>query len=102
MTRNKSLLPTIGAAGLGAGLMYLMDPEAGPRRRALIRDKFVHLGHETEDFVSGQTRNLKNHAAGWMHEAKDMFRHSPMAETMDEGMSGPADDTLGREFVTND
>lgn len=29
----------IGAAGLGAGLMYLSDPDRGKRRRALVRDQ---------------------------------------------------------------
>ena len=28
-----------GGAGLGAGLMYLLDPDAGRKRRAVARDK---------------------------------------------------------------
>ncbi len=87
MANNKNVLPAVGALGLGAGMMYLMDPQMGRRRRALIRDKFVHLGHETEDLVTSQGRNLKNHAKGWMHEAKGMFRRkkSEVTDMQDEG-----------------
>ncbi len=31
-----------GGAGLGAGVMYLSDPDRGRYRRALMRDKFIH------------------------------------------------------------
>ncbi|HET9227654.1 MAG TPA: YtxH domain-containing protein [Thermoanaerobaculia bacterium] len=34
-------LALLGGAGLGAGLMYLLDPDGGRRRRALTRDKCV-------------------------------------------------------------
>ncbi len=98
MTNNKSVLPAIGALGVGAGLMYLMDPRMGRRRRALIRDKVVHLGHEAEGFVTGQTKNLKNHAKGWMHEAKDKFGHARADNPMDDAM----DDNIGSDFQTND
>src|SRR5947209_8543715 len=36
----------IGGLGLGAGLMYLLDPERGRRRRTLLRDRLVSLGRE--------------------------------------------------------
>ena len=36
MTKESAL---IGGAGLGAGLMYLLDPDRGKRRRALVRDQ---------------------------------------------------------------
>lgn len=35
-------LTLLGGLGLGAGLMYLLDPDGGGRRRALARDKAVH------------------------------------------------------------
>jgi hypothetical protein len=36
-------LALMSAAGAGAGLMYLFDPDRGKRRRALLRNKAMHL-----------------------------------------------------------
>jgi hypothetical protein len=58
-----SFFALLGAMGVGAALMYLFDPETGRRRRALVRDKYVHgktvLQHRTEAAVhhaANQTR----------------------------------------------
>jgi hypothetical protein len=42
---NKQPLSLVGALGLGAGLMYLLDSQQGARRRAVVRDKAVHTLH---------------------------------------------------------
>jgi len=63
-------LPMLMAFGLGAGLMYLLDPMAERRRRALARDKAVHFEHEAEDFAGAKARHLRNKAMGLMHETK--------------------------------
>jgi osmotically-inducible protein OsmY len=58
---------------LGAGLMYLLDPDRGRRRRALIRDQVVHGAHEIEDFggeVASRARHLRNRARGAMIEVR--------------------------------
>ena len=34
---NKTAI--VGAVGIGAALMYFLDPDRGKRRRALVRDK---------------------------------------------------------------
>src|SRR4051812_35769009 len=36
----------LALVGLGAGLMYFLDPDRGRRRRALVRDQFIHALHE--------------------------------------------------------
>ena len=58
-----SFLALLGAMGLGAALMYLLDPDSGKRRRALLRDKYsegkAKLQDATEAAVhqaAGQTR----------------------------------------------
>lgn len=43
-----------GGAGLGAGLMYLLDPEGGRRRRAAARDKANRAGRD----LAGRSRGL--------------------------------------------
>ena len=56
---------------LGAGAMYLLDPDRGTRRRALMRDRAIHLGHTLERLVSDVLdlargdRDLARPLAGW-------------------------------------
>jgi gas vesicle protein len=39
----------LGALGLGATLMYLLDPDSGRRRRELLRDKYVNTRIALQD-----------------------------------------------------
>ncbi len=50
--------------GLGAGLMYLFDPDRGRRRRALMRDQVVHALNASGDAISKTSRDLGNRASG--------------------------------------
>ncbi len=59
--------------GLGAGLMYLWDPEFGRRRRARILDQWEHAKHCTEDFLDKAQRDLSNRASGVTAEARSML-----------------------------
>jgi osmotically-inducible protein OsmY len=63
----------LGGIGLGAGLMYLLDPDRGKRRRALIRDKCVHAVNSTGDAVGalgGRVRDLGNRSIGVLADAR--------------------------------
>lgn len=44
------------AFAAGALVMYLMDPNTGRRRRALIRDRSVSMGHDADRYVRGKAR----------------------------------------------
>lgn len=54
----------------GAGLMYLIDPQGGRRRRAVALDKLRSWGGQAEDFAEKKGRHLRNRALGLAHEAR--------------------------------
>jgi hypothetical protein len=58
------------AAGAGAGLMYLLDPEVGNRRRARMRDRLVHARHVTGDAMDATSRDMRNRARGVVAELR--------------------------------
>lgn len=61
MSRAMTLLT---GAGLGAGLMYFLDPQKGRRRRALMRDKIVRIGHEMQETTDVVRRDMRNRMQG--------------------------------------
>jgi osmotically-inducible protein OsmY len=61
----------------GAMAMYLLDPDRGRRRRALLRDQVVHGAHELEelgDTLGSRARDLRNRARGTVIEARARIR----------------------------
>lgn len=68
----KGLMVLLGA-GLGAAVMYMLDPDRGTRRRALLRDKMVKINRQTQEAVSGKVHDMTNRAKGMLHEAKSAF-----------------------------
>lgn len=50
--------------GLGAGLMYLLDPDRGRRRRALVKDRMSHAAHVASDAAGATGRDLAHRTAG--------------------------------------
>ena len=59
----------VGAA-IGAGVMYLLDPDGGRRRRAVLRDQLVSAGHRTSDAVGATSRDVTNRARGVVAELR--------------------------------
>jgi hypothetical protein len=68
---------------LGAGILYLMDPDRGERRRALVRDKFVRFGNDARWYANKQMRNANNHVRGTVAEYYSRWRDS-RGEVSDE------------------
>lgn len=61
---KQELTTLLSGAGLGATLIYLLDPNAGPRRRALLRDRLVSLSHTAGNQLEPTGRDLLNRLQG--------------------------------------
>src|SRR5687768_38025 len=60
---NKGL--SFGAGlGIGTTMMYLLDPDRGKRRRALLRDKVVLAQRKTGECMEVTARDVSNRARG--------------------------------------
>ena len=62
MYQNRGAL--VAGALLGAGIMYLLDPDRGTRRRALVRDKLVRAGHAGSHALGVAGRDLGHRCRG--------------------------------------
>ena len=60
--------------GVGAALMYFLDPDRGKRRRALVRDKVESAGNKATDYVEKMGRDIQNRAYGMVAETKSILK----------------------------
>lgn len=76
MDKNKwSLVGSAGiGAGLGAGLMYLLDPQGGRGRRAVARDKSVSAFKNGGKAAAKTSRHLGNKTKGLVSQAGSKLR----------------------------
>jgi CBS domain-containing protein/uncharacterized protein YwbE len=86
----------MGAACLtvGAGLMYLLDPNRGRSRRAIVRDKAVSLYSDSANYAGKVQRDLRNRAAGVAASAKAKVTHED--EVADQKVEARVRTKLGR------
>jgi hypothetical protein len=78
---NKGL--TFGAGlGLGTGLMFLLDPDRGRRRRALLRDKCAWSARKTGEAFEVTTRDLRNRAQGIASSIQSTFTSEMVDDTV--------------------
>lgn len=72
----------VGGVGVGAALMYLFDPEKGKRRRALLRDKFVHVTHSTGEKLDVKSRDAANRVQGLVARTKSLLTRERVPDTV--------------------
>ena len=60
----------LGGLCLGAGLMFMLDPNTGRSRRAWVGQKATKLANKTKKMVRGRAQDLKNRTFGVVHEAR--------------------------------
>ena len=56
------LFRILAVVGVGLGLMYLLDPNQGARRRALIRDKAVGMKNDLTEMAEKNAGHMRNKA----------------------------------------
>lgn len=54
----------IAGIAIGTSLMYLLDPRTGNRRRAIVRDKAVHVAKRSTGLAGKSYRHLRNKIEG--------------------------------------
>ena len=68
--------------GIGTGLMFLLDPDQGKRRRALLRDKCYSAARKTSDGVGVTARDLRNRTHGLVSEVQSRFSSAPVDDAV--------------------
>jgi uncharacterized membrane protein len=68
--------------GLGAGLMYVLDPDRGRRRRAIARDKMVRQLHRTGNGMEIAARDLAHRAQGVAARTKRKVFERPVDDAV--------------------
>jgi hypothetical protein len=69
---TKQLALLGGGAGLGAGLMYLLDPQGGNQRRTLARDKAKQAYTASSDAVRKSASGLGNTGRGLAERSRGL------------------------------
>ena len=77
----------------GAGAMYLLDPDRGARRRSLLRDQGIHVGHKLGDGLSATARDARNRTLGAAAELRARFRPD---QAIDEVLHDRVRSAIGR------
>ncbi len=83
----------LGPGAVGAGLMYLFDPDRGKRRRALLRNQAGHFGRIAADAAGKTRRDVRNHLLGVVAELESSFR---TGEVGDDILAARVRSKLGR------
>lgn len=83
----------IKGAGIGAGLMYLFDPDRGRQRRARLRDQATHIATDARRGLEAGNRDLRQRMRGLAHDVSQ--RLQPRAAVDDSTLNARVRAALG-------
>jgi hypothetical protein len=66
------------ALALGAGLMFLLDPDRGRARRARVRDRLAHAARAGRGALGATGRDVAHRTAGAAARLKGRLHHEPV------------------------
>jgi uncharacterized membrane protein len=72
----------LGGVALGAGLVFLLDPELGARRRARLGDRARRIARRAGGGTAVAMRDLRNRASGALAEARARRSRVPVEEVV--------------------
>jgi uncharacterized membrane protein len=78
----KTGIPLLIGLGLGAGLMYVLDPQGGNRRRALLRDKLARGLRKSKEGAGVAARDARNRAVGIAAETRARLTGAPVEDAV--------------------
>lgn len=76
-TRPTNAMTLLAGIGIGAALMYFLDPVGGGRRRALVRDQAAGAVNSAERELTARSSDLRNRARGAAAELRNMGDDRP-------------------------
>jgi gas vesicle protein len=93
--KNRDWAFVTGAA-VGAGAMFLLDPDRGRRRRALVRDKTRRAARKTRDAIDARSRDVANRTLGAAAEVRSRIAGERAERVGDEVIVQRVRAALGR------
>lgn len=78
----KKTVGLLFSAGLGAGLMYLFDPERGQQRRAQMRDKATDAANKATDTVNKFSEDMMNRTRDLGSELRARMKREPVEDSI--------------------
>lgn len=70
----------VSGVSLGAVAMYLLDPDRGKRRRALLCDQGAHLAHLMNSGLEKSARDLRQRLYGLLAERRGILRNDAVSD----------------------
>lgn len=72
-----SFFALIGVLGVGAALMYFLDPDSGKRRREALRDKYDQSKTVLQDATQAAVHNAANQTRGAIARIQNRISTTP-------------------------
>lgn len=72
----------VGAAALGVAAMYMLDPDKGKRRRALVGDQAYGLVADTRHALGAATRDAAHRIQGLRARARRLLTDAPVPDDL--------------------
>jgi osmotically-inducible protein OsmY len=70
----------LAGVGVGAAMMYLLDPDRGTRRRHMLADQSMRIARDTGRDVYDAAQAAKNHGIGAVAEVRGRLREETVED----------------------